>query len=104
MTRTNFTLIISNLIAQMHLAGDSPILDWAFRSTEAQQEMFKAGKSKCDGVKKRSRHQDGLAVDIYLVHDESIDWLPDKAKYYHDLWQSWGGKPMIDWDKGHFEV
>lgn len=40
------------------------------RTTERQQELFKQGKSKCDGIKNKSKHQKkadgyGYAVDLY---------------------------------------
>jgi len=35
-----------------------------FRTDEQQNELFKAGVSKCDGYEKKSRHQFGEALDL----------------------------------------
>lgn len=40
------------------------------RSERRQQELYKEGKSRCDGVRKKSKHQKrsdgyGYAVDVY---------------------------------------
>jgi hypothetical protein len=104
MTRTEFTIIVGRLITQMALEGDHPIIDYALRSDAEQLRLFNAGKSKCDGVHKRSRHQDGMAVDIYLLRNGSVEWDADKAELYHSMWENWGGKPVISWDQGHFEA
>jgi peptidoglycan L-alanyl-D-glutamate endopeptidase CwlK len=44
------------------------------RTLEEQQELFKQGKSKCDGIKIKSKHQLGLAIDICPVIDGKIDY------------------------------
>lgn len=38
-----------------------------FRTAEEQYQMYKAGVSKCDGTRDISKHQLGLAVDLYPV-------------------------------------
>ena len=38
-----------------------------FRTQEKQQEHYKKGVSKVDGVKIKSQHQLGRAIDIYYV-------------------------------------
>ena len=40
------------------------------RTLEKQQEYFRKGASKCDGVKNKSKHQTGRAIDI-MVYDEN---------------------------------
>lgn len=37
------------------------------RTTETQQRYFKNGKSKLDGINKKSNHQLGRAVDVYYT-------------------------------------
>lgn len=49
---------------------DFSIID-GFRDRVKQNELFTAGKSKCDGYKTLSKHQLGQAIDI----------LPCKEKY-----------------------
>ena len=56
------------------------------RTTEKQQEFYKKGLSKLDGVKKRGNHQDDLktedidarAVDVYYVGWKNTDSQKDK--------------------------
>jgi hypothetical protein len=44
------------------------------RTLEEQQELFKQGKSKCDGIIKKSKHQEGKAIDICPVIDGKLDY------------------------------
>jgi hypothetical protein len=107
MSRVLFTAILVDLLDDMIRQGDHPIVDYVKRSEEEQKRLFDAGLSKCDGVTNISKHQVGRAVDIYLIKDGAmLDWaiVPEKAKWYHDLWESLGGKPSISWDEGHFEL
>lgn len=107
MSRTLFTAILVDLLDDMIRQGDHPIIDFVKRSDEEQKRLFDAGLSKCDGIHNVSKHQLGKAVDIYLTNaGKLVDWddVPDKAKWYHDLWESLGGGKMITWDVGHFEL
>jgi hypothetical protein len=44
------------------------------RTTEEQYELFKQGKSKCDGINTLSKHQEGKAIDICPVIDGKLDY------------------------------
>ena len=44
------------------------------RTADEQFKLFTAGKSKCDGTLKRSKHQDGRALDFYAFVDGSASW------------------------------
>ena len=44
------------------------------RTAKEQHELFKAGKSKCDGFKNKSYHQSGNAVDVYAYVNGSASW------------------------------
>jgi hypothetical protein len=103
-SRTEFTIALANLISQMELNGDKPILDYVKRSAEEQRRLFDKGLSKCDGVNKVSAHQIGRAADIYLDNNGSIEWTEEKANYYHEIWSNMGGRAAISWDLGHFEM
>ncbi|MFA5234558.1 MAG: hypothetical protein WC390_09180 [Sulfurimonas sp.] len=110
MTRTEFTLKIAQLIFLM-AKDDFPVMDFVMRSQSEQKRLFDAGLSKCDGKIKISRHQLGLAMDIYFLDDKgNIDFgyesqrAKDCAVKYHDIWVTMGGKPMISWDKSHYEA
>jgi hypothetical protein len=104
MTRTEFTFNISTLLLEMFRAGEQPILDFAKRSAEEQKRLYDAGLSQCDGVKNISKHQRGLAVDVYFVADGKLVDPKKGWEFWHDEWLRMGGKPIIQWDKGHFEV
>jgi hypothetical protein len=112
MNRLEFTINIVGLLKSMIDLGEHPIIDYVKRSPEEQNRLFKAGLSKCDGINQISAHQVGKAIDILFPDVDDYDYdgdtkelIPPKHtfKYWHDLWESWGGKPIIDWDKGHFE-
>jgi len=45
-----------------------------YRTAEMQNQLFKLGNSKCDGYKKKSKHQRGLAVDL-------VPWVNGKATW-----------------------
>lgn len=46
-----------------------------FRTAEEQYGLFKRGWSKADGYKKKSKHQDGDALDVWSLHQR--DFLDD---------------------------
>jgi hypothetical protein len=103
MDRVEFTRNLVNLIAAMMLEGEHPIIDYVKRSAEEQKRLFDKGLSKCDGVHSISAHQIGRAADIYFIEDgKMVD--PKKGwDHWHQYWQEKGGKPEIEWDRGHFE-
>ena len=105
MKRHEFTAALGKLLVDMILKGERPLLDWVKRSPEEQARLFEQGLSKCDGVNKLSRHQRACAADILFLN-EAGNGICEPIKgwgYWHDRWEQFGGKPMIGWDKGHFE-
>ena len=105
MTRVEFTKALNNLIAAMFLDKENPLLDYVKRSDEEQMRMFVKKLSKCDGIIKKSKHQIGRAADIYFIDENGKLCDPKKGwEYWHIYWEEKGGLPMIEWDKGHFEV
>ncbi|RJQ29167.1 hypothetical protein C4571_01905 [Candidatus Parcubacteria bacterium] len=106
MNRVDFTRAISTLLFEMEAEGERPILDYVKRPAEEQRRLYDAGLSKCDGKVKVSKHQPGKAADIYFATEDGKR-LEDPQKgweYWHERWERLGGRPMIEWDKGHFEV
>ena len=90
------------------------------RSVEKQQEAFKNGSSKCDGIKIKSKHQPndfGLseAIDIMCYNPKTKNATWENKYYYYiaGLFRSkaselginfrWGGWFDFE-DAGHFEV
>ena len=104
MNRIEFTQNIVALLHQMILMGEHPIIDFVKRSTEEQKRLFEAGLSKCDGEKVISQHQLGRAMDIYFIENGKMVDPKGGWEHWHQVWESWGGAKMLDWDKGHFEV
>lgn len=105
--KTTFSKMLIDLVSFMFANDDYPILDYLKRSTEEQKRLFDLKLSKCDGVKIRSKHQSGTAIDIYLAREDGTlkDWREgDKHIFYHDYWEMIGGAPLISWDCGHFEM
>lgn len=104
MTGTQATLNLSKLIQFANDNGFPVTLSYAKRTKAGQKELFLAGKSKCDGEIKRSDHQDGKAYDLYIIFDGKI--CQEKAKYdiLHEYWELLGGKPMIQFSNGTFDM
>jgi len=103
MNRVEFTHNLINLLAAMFIEGESPIIDYVKRSDEEQMHLFQEGRSKCDGIKVRSKHQTGRAADIYFVDNGKLVEPKKGFGYWHKYWEEKGGEPMISWDKNHFE-
>lgn len=103
MNRLEFTANIIQLLKNMILNEEHPILDFCKRSDEEQKRLFDAGLSKCDGIKIRSRHQDGCAVDIYFIEENKISEPKLGFGYWHEEWERLGGGKYISWDLGHWE-
>ncbi len=120
MNRRQFTKNIAKLLIEMAEAGDMPVTDYCLRSAEEQKRLFQEGVSGCDGYIKRSKHQFGKAMDIYLVKlnskgDPYVDYnwtQEEKALKWHKRWVELGGRRMIVFknrlgkqieDRCHFE-
>jgi len=109
MNRREFTSKLNNLLGKMFSEGEYPVIDFVKRSPEEQNRLFKAGLSKSDGYNIISQHQTGKAVDILFFGDEDgdgdLECVPPTLgyEYWHQIWETMGGKKMIEWDKGHFE-
>lgn len=65
---------ISDLAIQITVVDFGHPADAGKRTAERQNELYQAGKSKCDGYKKLSRHQSGKALDFYAFVDGKVSW------------------------------
>ena len=88
------------------------------RTVEDQQELYKKGVTKCDGIKKKSRHQSGMAFDVYAYLNGKASWdaihlaiiagvilSEAKAMGLNVVWGgTFGSKIFKGWDKPHFEL
>lgn len=85
------------------------------RTAEKQKEYFKKGTSMLDGVKKKSKHQLGKAVDIVpLINGKPVihNWTPfypmaanvKAAAKKLGVKVTWGGDWKSFKDGPHFEI
>lgn len=44
------------------------------RTAPEQNVLFKAGSSKCDGYRKESKHQKGMALDFFAYYQGKASW------------------------------
>ena len=99
--------------------------DSGLRTAERQHEIFCAGNSRCDGTIKKSKHQDGKALDFYAFVNGKASWKHEHlamvaAAYLQAASElgyklSWGGlwaDEQIEvingirygWDSGHVQL
>lgn len=91
------------------------------RTAEQQAELWRAGLSKCDGTIRKSKHQDGLALDFYAYMDRKGSWQSQHlamvaaahlqaaselgiAIHWGGLWKSRGHDTIYGWDMAHIEL
>ena len=91
------------LFASLHSIKLITPQDGWMRTAERQNELFKEGKSKRDGYKKKSMHQLGRAVDIAIIDEEGevINEYGDHP-YYEKLGKFWEESMGGQWG-GNFE-
>lgn len=124
--RVEFTKKLFELLKYMYDNNDNPVIDYCLRSPEEQLRLFSQGrklvngkweivdKSKiityCDGYNVKSKHNLGLAADIYLTDTKGnilFTWNKEKANFYHKKWIELGGKSLWiekNFDAPHFEL
>ena len=116
-TRENLKGVNHKLIAVVGYAlAISEVDFWVnegLRTTEKQQEYFRKGTSKLDGITKKSNHQLGRAVDIYYVGWKNTDSSNDpRWKKLRDTFELAGKQLGVNlvfgydwgWDKPHIEL
>ena len=112
----------------------SVIDDGGLRTAEQQNKLFKLGRSKLDGYKKKSYHQSGMAIDFVPFVNGTLTWK-NKEAFLHiaktalSIWNTdmltenyylhWGGfwgasdkdgdgilelTDKTGWDMPHFEL
>ena len=113
--QTKFWLMIAQLIFKGHIL-QTPFFISEWGRSLAQQKLNVAKKlSKT----MKSKHLDGLAVDIIFLSDVDddgvVNFSPDKYRELGEYWESiggeWGGrygddpdtKKIEGWDSGHFQ-
>lgn len=84
------------------------------RTAEDQRQLYAQGKSKADGRMKKSRHQDGDALDVYAYVDGKASWEKEhlaiiaaamlQAAIELEVKVKWGGHFKSFYDAPHFEL
>jgi len=61
-----------------------------YRSIEDQKKAYRAGKSQCDGIRKKSKHNymPSRAVDIYCYDGKKADYSVQKMAYMAGLFRA----------------
>lgn len=113
---------ISDLAIQITLVDFGHGRYAGLRSVGDQQHLHAIGASPhCDGVTKRSRHQDGKALDSYAWVDGAASWQPEhlamvaaahlQAASILGYQAQWGGlwphkkqNGLYGWDCAHIEL
>ena len=107
MNRVIFLRLLAKLILFAEEHGINIFVYEYYRDADRQRDLYKMGKSKCDGFVRKSPHQKGLAVDIAILKDGDADWESPHYETLGEYWQSiggiWGGgwKSLVD--KCHYE-
>lgn len=65
---------IANLAISISYIDFGVPSDGGFRSVRTQREMYEKKVSQCDGVLKKSKHQEGKALDFYAYINGKASW------------------------------
>jgi len=84
------------------------------RSSAVQLALYKNGVSKADGVRHKSKHQDGQALDVFAYVDGKASWEVEhlaqvaaafmQAAIELNVKIKWGGFFKSFTDMPHFEI
>ena len=86
-----------------------------YRTVEEQMKMYQNKVSKCDGIKNKSKHQEGKAIDI-MVYDENGKGTWNEKYYLQmagvfkstanrlNIQIKWGGDFKSIVDMPHYEL
>ena len=98
--RIKFMQKFAQLVQFAKVYGIEFIITDFNRTASRQKELYDAGKSKCDGVNSRSKHQDWLAIDICIVKENDV-LVWNRTADYEKLGKQWkvlGGIWGGDWE------
>ena len=119
-SKANMCCVDERLIRIAHRAIQITKIDFGIpntggiRSDKAQNKLFKEGRSKADGYQKRSKHQEGKALDFYAWVDGAVSWEKEhlaqvaaaflQAANDLDIKIRWGGLFKSFTDMPHIEL
>lgn len=107
--RIEFFRKIAMLVVWASVKGIKLLPFSFYRTEEEQKKLFDEGKSKCDGYKIKSKHQQWLAIDFVIIKNGVPIWDYDQDyEILGKIWKSLGGKWGGDFrglqDVFHFEL
>jgi len=119
-SKANMCCVDERLIRIAHRAIQITKIDFGIpntggiRSEKAQNKLFKEGRSKADGYEKRSKHQEGKALDFYAWVHGAASWEKEylaqvaaaflQAANEFQIKIQWGGLWKSFEDMPHFEL
>ena len=79
------------------------------RTAQTQRKFYDEGKSKLDGVLKKSTHQRGRAFDLVVIKGKKTIWkhveeYTTLGEYWEKLGGVWGGRWKDPHDIYHFQL
>jgi hypothetical protein len=83
-----FHRAVASLIIDAYKIGIEVFINELYRDITRQVELYQKGLSKT----LKSKHLEGLAVDLYILKDGKV--ILDPVKEYYilgEIWESWGG-------------
>lgn len=105
---------VNKILAKMQAAGHPMRICQGFRTAEVQAALYAQGRTKpgpkvtnCDGIKKKSNHQSGKAVDCcFLGADPFGEHQPWDlyGKFGKEEGLEWGGDWKSRLDRPHLEM
>jgi hypothetical protein len=109
-SRVAFFRLVARFIHEAALR-DIDVMPYSFlRTAEEQNKLYLDKKSLCDGYVQRSKHQDGLAIDLVVIIAGKPIWghVPDYdilGEIWTQLGGKWGGNfQSVKDDIFHFEA
>ena len=102
-----FTQMVGKLIDFASMESIPVLIDYVLRDIHTQRRLYMSGSSKT----MKSKHINGLAADIYVVHVEDHVLVSDGddprykqlGKKWEELGGTWGGRWTSFKDSVHFE-
>lgn len=98
--RALFLKKFAALVSYAALVGIHFIVTSFDRNAAEQKTLFDEGKSMCDGTRKKSAHQNWLAVDLAVIEHGDIRWDREAYETLGEFWLALGGT----WDDSEHGV
>ena len=98
-----FLVMVSKLILFAESIGIKVFVNEWYRTIDGQKELVRQGKSQT----LKSKHIDGLAVDLIILRGKDVIWDFEAYRPLGDYWEKlggiWGGNWTTLKDGVHFQ-